>query len=206
MQATLLAVALYCALAPGAVAQARPVVRVELEEEEIPTARVSLHGLLDDDRFLSAMESGFPLYLEYRVELREARSLWDRTVAAVDWQFVVLYDPVRRRYRLEYHDGTDYLPDVTALSQRLEDVYRIHELQPDRPGEYYFAAVVNATTLTDEDVDEVFAWLRGEGADSLRRDRPGFVTRTARKLLVRVAPLPRMQIEGKSDKFEHREP
>lgn len=205
MRATLLAVALYYGLAPGLAAQARPVVRVELEEEDIPTARVSLHGLLDDDRFLSAMESGFPLYIEYRVELRESRSLWDRTVAAVDWEFVVLYDPVRRRYRVEYREGTDYLPDVTALRERLEDVYPVRELQPDRPGEYYFNAVVNATTLTDEDVDEVFAWLRGEGADSLPRDRPGFVTRTARKLLVRVAPLPRMEIEGKSEKFEQRE-
>jgi hypothetical protein len=179
-------------------------VRVELEEEEIPAARVSLHGLLDDDRFLSAMESGFPLYIEYRVELRESRSLWDRTVDRWESQYVVLYDPVRMRYRVEYFDGTEYLPDVAALTQRLEDVYRVSELQPDQPGEYYYNAVVTVTTLTDADVDEVFAWLRGEDADSLPRDRPGFVTRTARKLLVRVAPLPRMEIEGRSDKFEQR--
>jgi hypothetical protein len=204
VRATYLAVALYIALVPGLTGQARPVVRVELEEDEIPTARVSLHGLLDDDRFLSAMESGFPLYIEYRVELRESRSLWDRTVDRLEWQYVVLYDPVRLRYRVEYFDGTDYLPDVSALRQRLQDVYPVSGLQPDQPGEYYFNAVVTVTTLTDEDVDEVFAWLRGEDADSLSRDRPGFVTRTARKLLVRVAPLPRMEVEGKSDKFEHR--
>ena len=203
MRATYLVVALYFALVPGLVGQARPVVRVELEEDEIPTARVSLHGLLDDDRFLSAMESGFPLYIEYRVELRESRSLWDRKVGRLEWEYVVLYDPVRMRYRVEYVDGTDYLPDVSALRQRLQDVYPVSGLQPDQPGEYYFNAVVTVTTLTDEDVDEVFAWLRGEAADSLSRDRPGFVTRTARKLLVRVAPLPRMEIEGKSEKFEH---
>jgi hypothetical protein len=150
------------------------------------------------------MESGFPLYIEYRVELRESRSLWDRAVDRLDWEYVVLYDPVRMRYRVEYVDGTEYLPDVTALQRRLEDVWPVSELQPDRPGEYYFNATVTVTTLTDEDVDEVFAWLRGEEADSLSRDRPGFVTRTARKLLVRVAPLPRVEIEGKSQKFEQR--
>lgn len=202
MRATLLAVALCCLLVPCVTGQARPVVRVDLEVDEIATARVSVHGLLNDERFLSAMESGFPLYVEYRVELREARSLWDRTVDAVEWEYVVLYDPVRRRYRLEYRDGTEYIPDAAALSQRLEDVYPVDELQPDSPGRYYFAAVVNATTLTDEDVDEVFAWLRGEGADSLPHDRPGFLTRAARKLLVRVAPLPRVELEGKSEKFE----
>lgn len=205
MRTTFVAFALCYALVAEVAGQARPVVRIELEEKENQTARVSLHGLLEDNRFLSAMESGFPLYVEYRVELRESRSLWDRTVAAVDWEFVVLYDPVRRRYRVEYFEGTDYLPDVDALRERVEAPYPVTELQPDGPGSYYFSAVVNATTLTDEDVDEVFAWLRGEGADSVSRDRPGFVTRTARKLLVRVAPLPRMQIEAKSEKFEHRQ-
>ncbi len=204
MRSTYLAVALLLGLVPALTGQARPIVRVELEEDEIPTARVSLHGLLDDDRFLSAMESGFPLYIEYRIELRESRSLWDRTVDRLEWEYVVLYDPVRIRYRVEYVDGTEYLPDVTALQGRLEDVWPVSELQPDQPGEYYFNATVTVTTLTDEDVDEVFAWLRGEEADSLSRDRPGFVTRTARKLLVRVAPLPRVEIEGKSQKFEQR--
>ena len=87
---------------------------------------------------------------------------------------------------------------------KTQAVKAVSELQPDEPGEYYFNATVTVTTLTDEDVDEVFAWLRGEGADEVSRDKPGLVTRTARKLLVRVAPLPRVEIEGKSEKFEQR--
>jgi hypothetical protein len=51
-------------------------------------------------------------------------------------------------------------------------------------------------------VDEVFAWLKGESEGAPHR--PGFVTRTARKLLIQVAPLPRIAVEGRSAEFAGR--
>jgi hypothetical protein len=57
--------------------------------------------------------------------------------------------------------------------------------------------------LTDEDVDEVYAWLRGDEADTTRH-RPGLIARAARKLLVEVAPLPRLDLEGRTEDFEER--
>jgi len=175
-------------------------VRVELSGDEIPLASVSVVGLLADDRFLGAMESGFPLHVEYTVELRESRSMWDRTVSKVQWDYVVLFDPVRERYRLEFSEGTELVRDRVALRQRLETVVTV-ELSPDQAGDFYYKAMVDARTLDDEDVDEVFAWLKGEDIDSLRPDRPGLLTRTARRLLVRMAPLPRVSLEARSAKF-----
>jgi len=175
-------------------------VRVELSGDDMPVALVRVTGLLADDRFLSAMESGFPLHVEYTVELRESRSMWDRTVRSVQWDYVVLFDPVRERYRLEFSEGTEIVHDRAALRQRLETVVPV-EMAPDKDGDFYYKAIVNARTLDDEDIDEVFAWLKGEDVDSLRQRRPGLLTRTARRLLVRMAPLPRASLEGRSDTF-----
>jgi len=53
-------------------------------------------------------------------------------------------------------------------------------------------------------VDEVYAWLRGDGAEQGDRDRPGLLARTARRVLVQVAPLPRITLEARTREFEVR--
>jgi hypothetical protein len=161
-----------------------------------------LRGLLADDRFLSAMRSGFPLYMAYQLELRESRSMWDRTVAREAWELVVLYDPGRDVYQLEDLHGTEEIRDRTVLERRLAYAYVFEGLRPDRPGRFHYRASVAARTLSDEDVDEVFAWLKGESEGAPAR--PGFVTRTARRLLIQVAPLPRITVEGRSAEFAGR--
>jgi hypothetical protein len=59
-------------------------------------------------------------------------------------------------------------------------------------------AVLNARTLSDEDLDEVFAWLEGEAGRAPRHERPGWITRTARRHLVLVASLPATTVEAQS--------
>jgi len=205
VRASLLAAACLSALATGVLGQERPELQVALRGSASPEVDVSLRGLLADNRFLDAMESGFPLYVEFRVELRQSRSLWDRTVAREEWEFVVLYDPVRDRYVLEEAEGTEYIPTRRLLEDRLQDVYGVR-IRPDRDGEFHFHAAVDARTLSDEDVDEVFAWLKGEDVDSLPVERPGWFTRTARRLLVQVAPLPRVHLEGRTEDFPSQRP
>jgi hypothetical protein len=165
-------------------------------------AELAVRALFADDQFPAAMEAGFPLYLEFRMELREKRSLWDRTATAVKWERVVLYDPVRDRYVVEDADGTEIVKEREALERRLAGPWRV-PMEPAKPGRFYYKAVLIARTLSDEDVDEVFAWLKGDPVDSLRRERPGFIARTARRLLVQVAPLPTMTVEAKSPTFSY---
>lgn len=176
-------------------AQERPSLRVDLLGGAPAEALVSVRRLLGEQRFLSALESGFPLYLEYRVMLRQSRSWRDRTVGdPLVWEYVVLYDPVPQRFRVETPDSAESLRDREALRQRLEQVYRV-QLDPDGPGEYYYAAEVNVRTLSDQDVDETFAWLRGT------QGGPGLLDKLARRLLVEVAPLPRTRLSGRSATF-----
>lgn len=186
--------ALLVSAAAVARAQERPALRVDLRGTDPPEALVSVREVLSDQRFLQALESGFPLYMEYRVMLRQPRSLRDRTVDQLLWEYVVLYDPVRDRFTVETPEGTESLPDREALRARLSQVYRV-SLDPAGPGEYYYAGEVTARTLSDEDVDATFAWLKGQSG------RPGLLDRIARRVLVEVAPLPRMKLSGRSPAF-----
>jgi hypothetical protein len=169
---------------------------------EPPAAVVQLTNLLTDDRYLSAMRAGFPLYIAVTVQLRESRPLWDREVDRWVSEWVVLFDPVRDVYRLEDENGTEEISDRAVLEHRLGRAYVV-PLQPDRTGRYHYQASITARTLSDKDVDDVYAWLRGDDADSAR-PQPGLLTRTARKLLVQVAPLPRVTLDARTDDFDVR--
>lgn len=182
-------------LAIQARGQERPALRVDLRGTNPPEALVSVRDLLSEQRFLEALESGFPLYMEYKVTLRRPGSWRDRTVGQpVVWEYVVLFDPMRERFTVETPDGTESLPDREALRVRLAQVYRV-PLDPGGPGEYHYAGEVTARTLSDEDVDATFAWLKGQSGG------PGLLDRIARRVLVKVAPLPRMKLSARSARF-----
>ena len=200
MRLALLAVACAIGLPPGLEAQASSGLVLVLSGDSPPAVTVTAADVLTDDRFIGAMESGFPLYVEFRVELRQPRSLWDRTVARTAWERVVLYDPVRTRYVLEDPDGTEIVADRAALERRLAGPWPVR-LPPDDDGRFYYRAFVRARTLSDADVDEVFAWLKGEDVETVETRRPGFLTRAARRLLVEVAPLPSLELQARSETF-----
>lgn len=185
----------------GALGQDRSDVVVDLDRTtDAPAARVSITGLLSDPGFLNAMRSGFPLYIEYQIELREARPNWfDRTVARESYEYVVLYDPVRETFVVEDFVGREELPGEISLRRRLAAVYGF-QLIPDDEGEFYYSATVHARTLSDKEVDEVFDWLKGDD-DTTSVRRRGIITRSARRLLVRIAPLPRLTKSARSRTF-----
>ncbi len=198
-------VLLSASVLPAALVAQRPQVTVELTGAGSPPPQVlvALRGLLDDGRFVRAMESGFPLYVEFTVELRESKSFWDRGVAREEWEYVVLFDPVRERFVVEDADGTEIVPDRDRLGRRLEQEYPVVGLEPDGSGTFYYKAEVTARTLDDDDVDEVFAWLKGEDVEDGKRKRPGVLTRVARRVFVAVVPLPRVTLEARSPLFVH---
>jgi hypothetical protein len=190
-------------LAAPAAGQDRPTLRADLHGADPPAVFVSVEGLLAGDDFLDALRSGFPLYMEYRVTLRAPRSLWDRTVNEFAWEYVVVHDPVRDRFTVQAPGATEILPGVAELERRLAQVYDVG-LDADQPGRYYYEARVEARTLSDDDVNEAFAWLKGGNADSAGRHDPGLLTRVARKMLIQVAPLPSVTLSGRTSEFVRR--
>lgn len=164
-------------------------------------AVIDVAGVFADDRFIKALESGFPLRLDFRLELRERRSNWfDRTVGGFGWDYVIAHDPVRDQFLLDDGLETIALASRDALRRRIETRYDAGSFPPDRDGTYYYRVTLDAITLSDEDIDEVYEWLNGE-ADSTRDRSPSPLTRIARKLLVQVAPLPRESAAANSPTF-----
>lgn len=188
-----------CAMVVLAAAQ-QPSLAIALTDDASPHAVFSVDGLLANGEFIGAMESGFPLYVEFRLTLRESKSLWDRDVKSQVWEYVILFDPVRERYVLEDKGSTEIIRTRDQLARRVSEEYEF-VLTPEANGTFYYRFSVDIRTLDDADVDEVFAWLKGEDVDMGRPDRPGAVTRAARRLLVAVAPLPSLQIDARTPSF-----
>lgn len=198
--------ALGVAVALGALLAATPAVGqgpslvLDLLPGNPPRVAVSVRGLLGRRAFLDALESGFPLYMEYRVRLRRPQALRDRTVWEEVWELVVVHDPVQDRYTVRTSTSTETVPDRTALASRLS---RVAVLAFDGPtgGEFFFDASIAARMLSDDDVDEAFAWLRGEGGDSARVEDPGLLARLARRVLIRVTALPSVRLDARTERF-----
>jgi hypothetical protein len=172
----------------------------------LPEARVA--GLLQDERWTSALLSGLPLRLHYRLELWRSRGSWfDASVRSLEWDVVVQREPLLDQYAVTTvllgRTRQQRYPDLAALGSALGVAYRI-SVRPDGKGEYYYAATLQVSTLSDADLDEMDRVLRGdpESSDGASGDLGDAVGRAARRLVLRVAGLPLMRVEGKSGTFE----
>jgi len=169
-----------------------------------PRVAVSLRDLLERRGFVDALQSGFPLYMEFRLALRQPQAIRDRTLHDEVWEVVVVYDPVRDRYTLrstlDQADTRILLPDRAALALRLAQV-TVFPFDGPANGEFYYEATVDARMLSDDDVDEAFAWLRGEAPDSGGVKDPGVLARIARRILMKVSALPHLSLDARTARF-----
>lgn len=194
------AVALGTLLVAAPAAGQGPTLVLDLLRGAPPRVAVSVRGLLGRRAFLDALESGFPLYMEYQVRLRRPQTLRDKTIREDVWELVVVHDPVQDRYTVRTATSTEIIPDRTALANRLSQV-TVLPFDGPGDGEFFFDASVTARMLSDDDVDEAFAWLRGEGGDSTRVEDPGLLARFARRVLIRMTALPNVRLEARTERF-----
>jgi hypothetical protein len=172
----------------------------------LPEARVV--GLLQDERWTSALLSGLPLRLHYRLELWRSRGSWfDASVRSVEWDVVVQREPLLDQYAVTTvllgRTRQQRYPDLSALGSALGVSYRI-SVRAEGKGDYYYAATLQVSTLSDQDLDEMDRVLRGdpESEGGSNGDLGDAVGRAARRMVLRVAGLPLMRVEGKSGTFE----
>src|SRR5436309_3240730 len=201
-----------CALLMGAVVGAEaqaappaPALTVMLHSE-VP--RVQSTGLLADGRFVALMRSGFPLRLHYRLELWKVRASWfDQFVRDVPWDAVARHDPLADDFVLIRTDGsvTRYATPE-ALARALEIPYTV-PLQPGGSGRFYFLCRLEVTTLNDTDLEELTRWLKGDVSPAVSGDRNlgSALARGAQRLLVRIAGLPRLTLEARSETLNRSE-
>jgi hypothetical protein len=169
--------------------------------------RVQTTGLLADGKFVGLMRSGFPLRLHYRLELWRSRSGWfDQYVSEAPWDAVARHDPLADDFVLIRTDGSvaRYARYGTPedLARALELPYRWN-LNVQGSGNFYFLCRLEVTTLNDTDLEELTRWLKGDVSPAVSGggDLGGALARGAQRLLVRIAGLPRLTLEARSETF-----
>lgn len=181
-------------------AQTRPRLEVTLPPpsaltKDGPTVRAV--GVVTDTAMLVLVRSGFPMRLHYRLELWAARRLFDNLLAAAEWDVVVRYDALNEQYRVFRVDSTragvrqrtlGVFSSVSDAAAEVERPMRVALAGSPGGGRQYFRAVLDVATLSNNDLDEMERWLRGELSPAVRGERnPGTaIGRGMRRLLVRV--------------------
>jgi hypothetical protein len=180
-----------------------PALTVTLQSE-IP--RIQATGLLADGKFVSLMRSGFPLRLHYRLELWHGRSGWfDQFVSGYSWDAVAHHDPLANEFVLIQTGGrVARYATADELEHALEVPYKV-ALRAKGAGQFYFLCRLEVATLNETDLEELTRWIKGEVGPAVSGDGSlgGALARGAQRLLVRIAGLPRLTLEARSEPFTH---
>jgi hypothetical protein len=150
-------------------------------------------GLLTDRRTRDLLHHGFPARMHYKLELWTTEGWFDKMLQRREWDVIVRYVPLDRRYVISRIDGETVttlgslgeLPEVQTL---LDRPYR-PSMRAAPPGDrVYYNAELDVEMLSVNDLDELERWLRGEFRPAARGERnPGTaVTRGVRSLVVRL--------------------
>jgi hypothetical protein len=217
-----LALALLAALAlagaqPSEVAaQAPPALRltVRLAADSTPAGSrapiVRAENLLSDGRWLTALRSGLPVRLHYKLEVWRSRGVWfDAFERQVEWDVVLRHEPLLDQYTVLTLVGGRVqerrYATVDALGAALAFAYQI-SVRPSEAGRYYYAASLEISTLSDSDLDELQRFLEGDLGD-VAEGKEGVgdaVGRGATRFLLRLAGLPTLRLEVRSLSFDVR--
>lgn len=181
----------------GAAAQS-PTLIVTLQSN-VP--RVRSTGLLSDGKFLGLMRSGFPMRLHYRLELWKVRGGWfDQFVREVSWDAVARNDPLADDFVLIRQGGTVSRYATPEELAAALDIPYVVTMRPTGSGRYYFIARLEVTTLNDTDLQELSRWLSGDVGPAVSggENFGDALARGAQRVLVRLAGMPRQQLEARS--------
>jgi hypothetical protein len=139
------------------------------------------------------LRGGFPARLHFRCELWRNERLNNTLDAAVEWDMLVRFDQLNRKYEVfrivgEQAVRLGRLDTIEEAEALLERPFRIMAPPMRRGRSYYYDSSVDVEVLSLSDLDEVERWLRGEVRPALRGDRnPGTaLTRTVRTFFVRL--------------------
>ena len=139
------------------------------------------------------LRGGFPARLHFRCELWRNERLNNQLDAAVEWDMLVRFDQLNRKFEVYRIIGDrasrlgrfDTAEEAEVL---VEKPFGILAPPMRRGMSYYYDSSLDIEVLSLSDLDEVERWLRGEVRPALRGDRnPGTaVTRTVRSFFVRL--------------------
>jgi hypothetical protein len=181
---------------------------VRLEVTLASTTRdpvVFTRNLLEETPWLTALREGLPVRLQYRLEVWRSREAWlDEVERQLEWTIVVRHEPLLDQFTVtrigpgnSITQGRYATPG--ALAAVLGVGYRF-PITPHDDGRYYYTASLAVSTLSDSDLDKLDRILKGE-LDP-RTSEGGSLADRARRLILRLAGLPTLNLSASSDPFE----
>ena len=199
--------------AAPALAQRSARVQIELppaalRAEEGP--RVRALRVLSDSRLRDLLRNGFPARLHWRVEVWSSRGWFDDLKGSVEWDVIVRYEPLERRYEIVHIDA-DGNPTPLGRTENFANVEAIIErarqapiVPPRRRDRLYYTVALDVEMLSVSDLDEVERWLRGELRPAVRGQRnPGTaVTRGVRTVVAKLLGAEKRHYEERSGRFD----
>lgn len=189
----------------------KPEIHITLPERaqlavEAPSVRSS--ALLSDAPMRNLLINGFPARLHYRMERWATGGWFDDIKAAAEWDVVVKYDALGKRYHVfrAVANRAIELGSYETLAEAEAMVsapFRAPISLPRRGQRTYYNLVLDIETLSLTELDEVERWLRGELKPAVRgKKNPGTaVSRGVRTLVVRLLGGEKRRYEARSGAF-----
>ncbi|HYF40610.1 MAG TPA: DUF4390 domain-containing protein [Gemmatimonadales bacterium] len=166
--------------------------------------------LSENSRWLSALRSGLPVRLHYRVEVWRSRGAWfDTFERQAEWDVLVRHEPLLDQYTMLTFVGAARqerrYATLDALGAALSFAYQVN-VRPIEAGRYYYAASLQVSTLSDSDLDELERFLAGDLDENAERgeDIGDALGRGATRFLLQLAGLPSLRLEARSQHFSVR--
>jgi len=173
--------------------------------------QVRATGVLGDATTRQLLESGFPARLHFRVERWSAGGFFNSLLGRSEWDIVVRFDPLSRRYRVVRIEGDRVVSfaQVESFAAAVAEVERPWQAPiraAPHPDRQYYLALLEVETLSVNDLDELERWLRGEMGPALRgQGNPGTaIGRGLRQLVARLVGSERRSLKARTPTFEVR--
>jgi hypothetical protein len=165
---------------------------------------VSAQNVLRDRRLEELLHSGFPARLHFKVELWSADGVFDALKSEAEWDVIVRYNPLERRYSAarvvqEHVAPLGSYASFDSVQAAVALPYRPSIRLPSGNGRHYYIAMLDVEMLSVNDIDEVERWLRGELSPAVRGERNAgtALSRGAKTLVTRL-------LGGRSQHYEAR--
>jgi hypothetical protein len=194
---------------PPAAAQDTAAVRLDVSlagATHDPVVRT--RNLLEETPWLTTLRQGLPVRLQYRLEVWRSREAWlDEVDRQLEWTIVVRHEPLLDQFTVTRLGPGSLKPQQRrvatpgALAALLGLGYQF-QIAPREPGRYYYSASLAVATLSDSDLDQFERILKGE-LDP-RDTEGGSLAERARRLILRLAGLPTLNLSASSESFEVR--
>lgn len=169
---------------------------------------VASTGLLADASMRDLLANGFPARLHYRLERWVAGRWFDDIKAASEWDVVLKYDVLGKKYDVvrvvdKKVELLGTFADVNSADDAVENAYRPAISLPKKGQRGYYNLLLDVETLSLSDLDEVERWLRGELKPAVSgKKNPGTALgRGVRTLVVRLLGGEKRHYEAKTGTF-----